>query len=57
MSYMDLFTHYKVMFDMKRYHHYTMEEVESMLPFERELYIDLILNAIKEEKELQSKQQ
>ena len=56
MSYMDLYSHYKVKFDMHRYHEYEMQDLDDMIPFERELYIDLIVNAMREEKELQSQQ-
>jgi hypothetical protein len=34
-----------------------MQDLDDMIPFERELYIDMIVSAMKEEKELQSAQQ
>lgn len=57
MSYMDLESHYKIMFSLHRHHNYSMTEIENMIPFERDLYIDLVLAAIQEEKEAQSRQQ
>lgn len=33
-----------------RYHKYTLTEIEMMMPWEREIYIILLLQAIEEEK-------
>lgn len=57
MSHMDLGSYYRLMFSLHRHHNYAMAEVEEMLPFERDIYIDMLLEAIKEEKEAQSRQQ
>lgn len=54
MSYLDLGSHYRMMFQLHRYHQYNMEYLEGLFPFERDLYIDMVLNAVSEEKELQS---
>lgn len=32
----------KTIFTMKLMYHYTMDEVENMIPWERDVYIDLI---------------
>lgn len=56
MSYMDLASYYKIMFSMHRHHNYSMTEIDNMIPFERDLYIDMVLAAIQEEKEAQSRQ-
>ncbi len=34
-----------------QHHKYSLTELENMIPFEREIYIGLLLNYIKEEKE------
>lgn len=54
MSYMDIGSHYKLNFSLHRHHHYSMTEIENFMPFERDLYVDLIMDAIKEEKEAQA---
>lgn len=54
MSYMNLEAYYQIMFSMHRHHHYDMEYLEGLVPWERDIYIDMVLAAMKEEKELQS---
>ena len=34
-----------------QHHKYSLTELESMLPWEREIYVDLLVNHIKEENE------
>ena len=46
MSHNTLENFYKVMFMMKRKHGYTVQEVEQIYPFERDIYVDLILEEI-----------
>ena len=41
---------------MKQHHSWTIEELESMMPWEREIYVGLLVKHIKEENE-QTKQQ
>ena len=36
---------------MMQHHKYSLEEIENMLPWEREIYITLLTNHIKEENE------
>ena len=36
---------------MMQHHKYSLTELENMIPFEREIYVGLLLNYIKEEKE------
>tara|TARA_A100001035_G_C27680045_1_gene452617 strand:+ start:534 stop:680 length:147 start_codon:yes stop_codon:yes gene_type:complete len=40
-----------VNFALMQHHKYSLTELEQMLPWEREIYVDLLLNHIKEEKE------
>jgi hypothetical protein len=32
-------------------HHYSLSEIESMIPWEREVYVSLLINFIEEENE------
>ena len=34
-----------------QHHKYSLTELENMVPWEREIYVDLLVNHIKEEKE------
>ena len=37
-------------------HKYSLTELEYMIPWEREIYVDLLLNHLKEEKEKQQRE-
>jgi hypothetical protein len=43
--------YYKTNFGMMQHHNYSLSELEDMMPWEREIYIGLLLNYLKEEKE------
>ena len=43
--------YFKTNFSMMQHHKYSLTELENMIPFEREIYVGLLLNYIKEEKE------
>ena len=36
---------------MMQHHNYSLEELENMVPWEREIYIGLLMNYLREEKE------
>ena len=39
-----------------QHHHYSLTEIEMMMPWEREIYITMLLEHLKEEKEKQEEQ-
>jgi hypothetical protein len=39
-----------------QHHKYSLTELENMMPWEREVYVKLLLNWLEEEKERQKKQ-
>ena len=41
------------MFSMAQHHHYSISEIEDMIPFERDIYIDLLKNYLEQEAEKQ----
>ena len=41
--------YYKTNFGMMQYHKYSLTEIENMMPWEREIYIGLLMEHIKEE--------
>ena len=45
-------------FAMVHHHKYSLTELENMLPWERDIYVSLLLNHVKEEKQrLEAQQQ
>ena len=42
---------------MMQHHNYSLTELENMLPWEREIYIGLLMNYLKEEKERMEQEQ
>jgi len=43
--------HYETNFALMQHHKYSLTELESMLPWERSIYVGLLVNYLKEEKE------
>ena len=39
-----------------QHHKYSLTELEYMIPWERQIYVDLLLNHLKEEKEKQQRE-
>ena len=42
---------------MMQHHKYSLQEIENMLPWEREIYVGLLMNFIKEENEKRKQEQ
>ena len=51
LSHETLINYYRVNFSMMQHHQYSLTELENMLPWEREVYITLLLEWIAEENE------
>lgn len=47
----DLMNYYKVIFALAQHHKYQISEIENLLPFERDFYMDLLLDYIKQVEE------
>jgi len=44
-------------FALMQYHKYSLAEVENMIPFEKEIYVSMLINYLEEENQrIQSKQ-
>lgn len=43
--------HYKTNFQLMQHHNYTLEDLGNMLPYEREIYVALLVQYLEEEKE------
>lgn len=51
MSHNTLANYYTTIFAMAQHHKYSITEIEDMLPFERDLYIDLLMAYLDKEKD------
>lgn len=55
MSHDNLFNHYKTNFELMQTHHYQLSDLDNMIPYERDIYVQL-LNAKIREKNQQNRQ-
>ena len=46
-----LHNYYRMNFALMQYHKYSLAELEDMLPFERELYVHMLVQYLEEEKQ------
>ncbi len=51
LSHDSLENYYKTNFAMMQHHKYSLTELDNMIPFEREIYVELLSQWIKEENE------
>ena len=51
MAHMSLESYYRLNFALMQYHKYSLTEIENMMPWERDVYVVLLQNHIKEEEE------
>tara|TARA_A100000164_G_scaffold247017_1_gene219767 strand:- start:52 stop:192 length:141 start_codon:yes stop_codon:yes gene_type:complete len=40
-----------------QHHNYSLSDLENMMPWEREIYVDMLINHIKEEKDKQKQRE
>ena len=57
MSHMNLEAYFKINFALMQHHKYSLTEVENMMPWERDIYVELLKQHIEEQKLEQQKQQ
>lgn len=50
-SYSNLTHYYKNIFALIQYHKYSLNDIENMLPYERDLYIGMLEDALRKEKQ------
>ena len=51
MAHEDLESYYKTNFALMQHHKYSLTELENMMPWEREIYVNLLSDWIEEESE------
>jgi|TARA_B100000902_G_scaffold119278_1_gene119725 hypothetical protein len=54
---MDLEAYFRLNFALIQYHKYSLTEIENMMPWERDIYVELLKQHLKEEKEKQEQRQ
>lgn len=57
LSHESIVNYYRTNFQMMQHHKYSLSELETMIPWEREIYIKMLINHLEEEKERQKAQQ
>lgn len=50
MVHMDLENYYRLNFALFQYHKWSLSEVENMMPWERDIYVELLKQHLEEEK-------
>ena len=50
MAHEDLVSYYKLNFALMQHHKYSLTELENMIPWEREIYVNLLKNYLDAEK-------
>jgi hypothetical protein len=50
MSHMDLENYFILNFSLLQYHKWSLTEIENMMPWERDIYVQLLKNHLEEEK-------
>jgi len=51
LSHESLFNYYNTNFQLMQHHKYSLTELDNMIPWEREIYLTLLMNYLEEEKE------
>lgn len=51
LAHTDLSAFFRTNFSLMQHHKYSLDELESLIPWEREVYINLLIAYLKEEKE------
>ena len=57
MAHIDLESYFKLNFALMQHHKYSLTELENMIPWERDVYVNLLLAHIAEEERRQQQDQ
>jgi len=50
LGYSNISTYYKTMFAMAQHHKYPISELENLIIFERDIYVDMLISFLEEQK-------
>jgi hypothetical protein len=53
MSHNNLVNYYQVNFNLMHHYKYSLTEIENMLPWERDVYVNMVMDLIKEQQQQQ----
>jgi hypothetical protein len=56
MTHIDLENYYRLNFSLVQYHKWSLSEIENLLPWERDVYVELLKQHLEEEKMKQQTQ-
>ena len=51
MSHNSLYSYYNSIFSLAQHHKYSISEIEGLIPFERDLYMDMLIDHIRKMEE------
>jgi hypothetical protein len=50
LSHSNLGNYYRTIFSLAQHHKYTISDIEGLLPYERDLYVDMLIDFVEEQK-------
>ena len=50
LSHSSLGHYYRTIFSLAQHHKYTIGDIENLLPYERDLYVDMLIDFVEEQK-------
>jgi|TARA_B110000967_G_C18881021_1_gene561069 hypothetical protein len=50
LSHTSLGNYYKTIFSLVQHHKYSIEDIEKSLPYERDLYVDMLVDFVEDQK-------
>jgi hypothetical protein len=57
LSHNALSNYYSTIFSLAQHHKYSISEIENLIPFERDIYVEMLVDYLKEVEETKQKQQ
>lgn len=53
LSHTNLGLYYKTMFSLAQHHKYSIADLEGLIPYERDIYVDMLIDYLEEQKNQQ----
>lgn len=57
LSHESLMNYYQTNYQLMQNHQYSLDNIENMIPWEREIYLEMLLQQLKDEREQHAKNQ
>lgn len=55
LSHNDLMNYYNTNFQLMQHHKYSLSEIDSLIPWEKDVYVEMLIHHIKQEQEAQQR--